>query len=555
MKINKIIKTTILSEVAGISFETRAWAKIIEKYVSDYVKAEREKMATQAPKTPSPQPQNPKNFSWSAPLEDEKDDYNYKIGYTHFENEAGEPYEEANVYGDELVINSDVLYEFPGIKREVSGKLFNIKLDGQGSFFIDTVESEFPEKFRIGIEEVIEDHMLNGEAFYTNDYELVYAVNYDDDTYGSYMTESAYGDYGYQGGYGGYGGYGGNYIPQPKIDKIEINGKDFPEAYENFKVDKWVLTSSNRIEYDHWKSGYNEEGEYVVYLNMPMGSIGGSILVHEIKHAYDDWNRMSRGAKPIRDGWEIKNIYTKDFEKLVLGGGAKYGQLNPIIKNYYLGSKLEAPAYLENEYDNAGFNYKQTAKTLMNFKASNFLNKEGKPAKGLQDMWTDLLIDYNIPLFRKFPDVVDFLNYTEKYFNKRGTDIFKRINKMRYVHDKPEPKPYTPKPYTAKPVTTVAQTAAGQKPVTTNIPQTSGTGSISTTLASIDKSINDLDTKIDSYEEMWQDLYNEDSKGNVDRIKKLDVYLDKLYDERDKLVDQWNDLKSKNRANPDDLPF
>ncbi len=226
----------------------------------------------------------------------------------------------------------------------------------------------------------------------------------------------------------------------PKLpEKIIIEGTQYPEAYENFKVDKWVITNSGRIEYDHWKSGYDEDRNYVVYLNMPMGSIGGSMLVHEIKHAYDDWNRISKGYPAIRDSWEIKNIYTKDFEKLVLGGSFKlHNMLHPIIRYYYLGSKLESPAYLENEYDNASFtNYRDVAKKLMNFKASNFINKKGEPAKGLQESWTNLLIDYNIPFFRKYPNVLDFIRVTEKYFNKRGRDILRRIDKMRYVHNKP----------------------------------------------------------------------------------------------------------------------
>ena len=87
-------------------------------------------------------------------------------------------------------------------------------------------------------------------------------------------------------------------------------------------------------------------------------------------------------------------------------------------------------------------NYRDVAKKLMKFKASNFLNKKGQPAKGLQEDWENMLIEYNIPLFRKFPNVVDFLKYTEKYFNKRGRDIMKRIDKMRYVHGRPA-KAYT----------------------------------------------------------------------------------------------------------------
>ena len=166
-------------------------------------------------------------------------------------------------------------------------------------------------------------------------------------------------------------------------------------------------------------------------------------FIHEIKHAYDDWNRMKSGGKPIRDTWEIKNIYTKDFEKLVLGGSYELPQLSPIIKNLYMGSKLETPAYLENEYDDSVMvNYGDVGRKLMNFKISNYINKKGEPAKGLETEF-EKVKKYDIPLFKKFDNVVDFLKWVEKYFNKRGKDIFRRVAKMRYVHNKPKKQPYT----------------------------------------------------------------------------------------------------------------
>jgi hypothetical protein len=526
----KTVIKRILSEVAGISFEVREWAKTIEDYVKEYVASEREKMKSQNPQpTQKPPTQNPTSFSWSAPSEE------LESGFTHFEDDDYKEYQTANIYADELFINSDILQDFPGIKSAVTGKLFSVTFDDEGRFFIDTVGSKFPENFREAIEEMIEDHMVIGEAFYTEDYELVYASSYDDDNYSSrydYMSEdnrSSYeddyadwrrnrgNDYGYS------GGYSYSYTPQPKIDKIEIDGNDFPKAYKNFNVDKWIITPSNRIEYDHWKSGYNEAGQYVVYLNMPLSSVGGSALIHEIKHAYDDWNRMRKGAPPIRDGWEIQNIYTPDFEKLVLGGSFKISpMLHPIIRYYYLGSKLEAPAYLENEYDSPVMgSYRDTAKKLMNFKASNFLDKKGNPAKGLQESWSGLIAEYNIPFFRKFKNVVDFLNYTEKYFNKRGRDILRRIDKMKYVHGKPMTTQAPPKVYT-KPatVTQPTQTASGLPKPKTNLNQVE---------------IERLDKQIDRLEDEWDKL-NLDPQRNKMDLDEIDLIVRELLNKRNRLL-------------------
>lgn len=53
----------------------------------------------------------------------------------------------------------------------------------------------------------------------------------------------------------------------------------------------------------------------------------------------------------------------------------------------------------------------------------------------------------DIPVFKKYENVTDFLNWVKKYFNKRGEDIFRRIAKMKYVHGKPL-SPFKPKPVT-----------------------------------------------------------------------------------------------------------
>lgn len=249
------------------------------------------------------------------------------------------------------------------------------------------------------------------------------------------------GDYGYYGSYGGYGSYGSYSYYEP-LEEIIIYGDEFPEVYKDFPVDVWVLRNSTRTEYDHYTSGY-EEDEYVVYLNIPLSTISQSALNHEIKHAFDDWNRMKSGGKPIRDTWEIKNIYTKDFEKLILGGRASFPQLSEIIYNLYLGSKLETPAYLETEYDSPYFNYSEIGNKLKKFDTARFFKKDGTLASGLEEEFQKLK-KYDIPLFKKFDKVSDFLKWVKKYFNKRGDDIFRRSVKMRYVHGIKEPKKIEP---------------------------------------------------------------------------------------------------------------
>lgn len=450
--VKKIIKN-LLVEVAGISFEVRKWSQILENHVSEVYDKEKKKLEDERPKTKTP--------SWGSSYwgDDVKTDepkkepeVDYGSDFTHFKYEDLSQGTEgmtdtAYIYADELYITPDAMEDCPGINKGISGVLLKVDLDGDGGIDVEAAQgSTMDTSFEVCIKELVEDHMIMGNSFYDINYKILYAEREEEspDWGLSYYSkkDKKWGDYS---GYGGYGGFYGGYSSYPTIEKIEINGEDYPDAYKDFEVDKWVITDSHRTEYDHWRSGYDDKGKYIVYLNMSIDStFGGSALTHEIKHAYEDWNRMRHGGKPIRDTWEIKNIYTKDFEKLILGGSFGLHQmLGSIIKYYYLGSKLETPAYLENEYDNASFigNYRDTAKKMMNFKVSNFVDKRGNPAKGLQHSWSELIKEYDIPLFRKFENVLDFLKYTEKYFNKRGRNILIRIDKMRYVHDKPAPEP------------------------------------------------------------------------------------------------------------------
>lgn len=418
--IRKIAKQELLNEAAGISFIVRKWAKILKEEVETQLKEHREEELAKikAKETEQPKPQsNQLEFDFS---ETEDDDL-----------ELTDPFG----LGPE---DDDERYNDPFYWEDETSK-------GKGSKSTDDWSDEWDEwesRFRY------------------------YKADWRNRDGGYYKKKKDYLGYpeDYGSSYGGYGGYGrystGSYKPAPYIpplDEVVVFGDNFPEEYDEFSVDMWVLKNSSRIEYDHYESGYAESGEYVVYLNVPLAGMSESAFIHEIKHAYDDWNRMRHGGKPIRDTWEIKNIYTKDFEKLILGGSAQYPQLGPIVRYFYLGSKLETPAYLENEYDNAMVDYEDVGRKMMNFKASNYLDKRGNPARGLEDEFRRVQ-QHDIPLFKKFRSVVDFIYWVERYFNKRGRDIFKRVAKMRYVHNRPKPKytatTYTPKTYTPSTTTT-----------------------------------------------------------------------------------------------------
>jgi hypothetical protein len=393
MDIKKIIKQ-VITESAGISFEVREWVNIIYDVIQERIKEEKEKS----------QPiQSPFEIDYGSPH-----DMDTEVIFTHFETLSGVPHDEGYVSGNDLFIANYIKEEYPNIPNIIQGLDFKVTLNGDGGIEIDVVDGEIDDEDIEGAMMVIEDSMYAGEPFFTLDGDEIYAM----EGYEDFVNESYYTSY------------------QPiTIDQIVVNGKEHPEVYQKFSVDKWVINNTtSRIEYDHRNSGY-ENGEYVVYLNLPIRTISKTALNHEIKHAYDDWNRISRGAKPLRDSWEAKNIYTPDFEKLVLGSGKISPRLKEIIMFYYMISKLETPAYLENEYD-SGF-YRSKIKPLINYNYDKYRNKPE-----LKKEWGELIEKYDIPFFKKFKSFDNFLDYTEKYFNKRGRDIIKRIDKMRYIHNK-----------------------------------------------------------------------------------------------------------------------
>lgn len=441
--IRKITKQELLlKEEAGISFIVRRWAKILKNEVEEQLKEHRESELAKS-----------KNKSKSEPEEK---------NFNNFKNRSGGRQNDEQLEFDfpeeEEEIDIDTPRDFNDEDENINDPFYWKDETGRSSNASDEDWDEYDEwERRYGMDKKADWRDRDNENSPGYWRRRKQAKKEEKKRKKGYLGyPEGYESSSYSGGYGGYYGGGYSYTPQPYIpplDEVVVYGDSFPEEYKEFSVDMWVLKNSGRIEYDHYKSGYADSGEYIVYLNVPLSTMSESAFIHEIKHAYDDWNRMRHGGKPIRDTWEVKNIYTKDFEKMILGAATSFPQLGPIVRNLYLGSKLEQPAYLENEYDNAMVDYEGVGRKLMNFKASSYLDKRGNPAKGLEREFESIK-RYDIPLFKKFKSVVEFLYWVEKYFNKRGRDIFKRVAKMRYVHGREKPKYTTYTPTTYKPTTT-----------------------------------------------------------------------------------------------------
>jgi hypothetical protein len=108
--------------------------------------------------------------------------------------------------------------------------------------------------------------------------------------------------------------------PEEKT-RLIIDGYDYPEVFDQFPIDYIVIDYYDRITgYGQEHSGYDQDGNYVVLLYVQPMLVQGqggyslkSALNHEMKHAWEDYNRISRGKPNIEQTKESKELYTRDF--------------------------------------------------------------------------------------------------------------------------------------------------------------------------------------------------------------------------------------------------
>jgi hypothetical protein len=219
--------------------------------------------------------------------------------------------------------------------------------------------------------------------------------------------------------------------------RLLVDGQEWPEQFEKFSVDWFVIDFNDWTNgYLDGTSGYDADGNYVVHI-MVLNQFRHhpymkTILNHEIKHAYQDWQRRRKGYEGIFAAKEVKDVYTEDFIKVVKDRIKVGNFFKDILKKYYLLTDLELNAFMENVYDNDYINnYKRLVKDVTQFDAYRATYYESP--EDLEKDWQTLL-SVNIPFLKKYKTYTDFLSASTDYFKKRGEEILKKINKLEYVH-------------------------------------------------------------------------------------------------------------------------
>jgi hypothetical protein len=219
--------------------------------------------------------------------------------------------------------------------------------------------------------------------------------------------------------------------------RLLVDGQEWPEQFEKFSVDWFVIDFNDWTNgYLDQTSGYDADGNYVVHV-MVLNQFRHhpymkTILNHEFKHAYQDWQRRRKGYEGIFATKEVKNIYTEDFIKVVKDRIKVGPFFKEIFKKYYLLTDLEMNAFMENVYDRDQINdYKKMISQLTNYDALKATYYEN-PDK-LEKDW-QLLITLDLPFIKKYKSYTDFLTKSTDYFRKRSQEILKRIEKLERVH-------------------------------------------------------------------------------------------------------------------------
>lgn len=219
--------------------------------------------------------------------------------------------------------------------------------------------------------------------------------------------------------------------------RLLVDGQEWPEQFEKFSVDWFVIDFNDWTNgYLDQTSGYDADGNYVVHV-MVLNQFRHhpymkTILNHEFKHAYQDWQRRRKGYEGIFATKEVKNIYTEDFIKVVKDRIKVGPFFKEIFKKYYLLTDLELNAFMENVYDKDRINdYKNMINQLTNYDALKATYYEN-PDK-LEKDW-QLLSSLNLPFIKKHKNYTDFLIKSTDYFRKRSQEILKKINKLKYIH-------------------------------------------------------------------------------------------------------------------------
>ena len=220
--------------------------------------------------------------------------------------------------------------------------------------------------------------------------------------------------------------------PNPVID-----GKTHPSEYKVFPIDYIHFDVKPEYGtgagYDENKSGY-ENDEYHVYLAFGTGATDSAIN-HELKHAFEDFKKISKGRPSAKYSKEGINLFSGDFEKFMLSHSSReyFAPISTIMEGLYYTSKLERSAFSDTVYDEPI--YADVIKTiiiLMEYCNESYIFYKYKP-EVLEEKWVKYKENFHIPVTDKFGNYKDFIKWGCDEVNYKGNITLKKLRKIQYM--------------------------------------------------------------------------------------------------------------------------
>jgi hypothetical protein len=223
--------------------------------------------------------------------------------------------------------------------------------------------------------------------------------------------------------------------------KITIDGLKYPEEHKIFPIDQMNIFIDKKYGngggYDEQISGYESDGKYHAYFIFgPEADI--STVTHELRHAYEDYMRISKGKQPMKQNKEAVNLFGGDFAKFFQEEGTypeegHYGSFNGLLIGLYYTSKIERSAYSETVYDNQKYRRSliDYINNLMKLNDYSYIRTHYS-VEMVETWWNALKENYRIPILDKFKDAESFIRWSTDEIQYKGQKTLKKLRNVKY---------------------------------------------------------------------------------------------------------------------------
>jgi len=223
--------------------------------------------------------------------------------------------------------------------------------------------------------------------------------------------------------------------------ELTIRGREYPNEYKSFPIDElnvkinkdWGTLGG----YDEQTSGYDENKNY--HVNLVLGpDAGDGTINHELRHAYEDYMKISKGKPGAKQSKEGVELFSGDFEKFMTSGESTIYHFAPysiLLLALYNTSKLERSAYAETVYDSRLPIKINEVRELMKYSNPDQILTKNKP-ESLLGKWNEFKENYRIPIIDKYKNYEDFIRWACDEINYKGKKTIKKLGKALYFSKK-----------------------------------------------------------------------------------------------------------------------